>query len=130
MPIPERKYKDLNLDLPSHPNTQDLVYLYDSEAIKRSVRNIVLTNFYERHFESNFGSNVTGLLFENISYFTAASIQSTIETALQAAEPRISIVQIAVQPDASEQGYNVMIAFRILNILEPVVVSMFLEKIR
>jgi phage baseplate assembly protein W len=130
MPIPERKYKDLNLDLPAHPNTQDLVYVYDAEAIKRSVRNIILTNFYERHFDSNFGSGINSLLFENISYFTAASIQSTIETALQTSEPRISLLEVRVEPDNQEHGYNVTIVFRILNILAPVVVSMFLERVR
>ena len=130
MPQPVRKYKDLNLNLLSHPNTGDLVFLKGADAVKRSVRNIVLTSLYERHFDDSFGCQATGLLFENISEFTAVSIQTTIESALNFYEPRINLINVDVAVDEDNNGYSVDITFEVKNILTPVTINIFLERVR
>jgi len=130
MPQPIRKYKDLNLDLPVHPNTRDLVYLKDEDAVKRSVRNIVLTSIYERHFDTQFGCEVKRLLFDNISPFTSVSLQSSIESALNLFEPRISLLRVEVVPDIDNNGYSVSIWFNIKNQINPIKVDFFLERVR
>jgi len=130
MPQPLRKYKDLNLSMIVNPNTGDLMYIKDEEAIKRSVKNIVLTNLYERHFDDSFGCQATGLLFENISFFTAVSLQSAISSALAYFEPRINLMSVAVSPDEDNNGYSATITFQIKNTLNPISVDMFLERVR
>ena len=57
-------YTDMDLNITPHPSSGDLVLKQDKEAVKRSVRNIMLTNNYERPFKPNFGANLRGLLFE------------------------------------------------------------------
>ena len=59
-----RWYTDIDLNLTPHPSSKDLTLKYDKDAIKRSLRNIMLTNNYERPFRPNFGANLRGLLFE------------------------------------------------------------------
>ena len=130
MPQPTRKYKDLSLDLSTHPNTRDLVYLKDDEAVKRAVKNIVLTSVYERHFDTQFGCEVKRLLFENISPFTRLSLQSSIESVLNTFEPRINLLKVDVVPDIDNNGYTITIYFNIKNQITPLKVEFFLDRVR
>lgn len=130
MPPPVRKYKDLDLDMNVHPNTKDLVYLKDEMAVKRSVKNIILTNYYERFFNDVFGSAVKTSLFENISPMTMITIQTSIESALYLFEPRVDVLAVDVNPNIDQNGYDVTITFRIRNEVKPLVVDLFLEKVR
>lgn len=130
MPLPVRKYKDLNLSLTTHPMTDDLVYLSDEEAVKRSIKNIVLTNFYEKYFDSQFGCGVAQLLFEPISMFTKTSIQKSIANAIQRYEPRADLKDVDVTLDIDNNGYSATITFMIVNQIQPITVDIFLERKR
>jgi phage baseplate assembly protein W len=130
MAVRTRKYKDLNFSLVVNPNTQDLTYLQDDEDIKRALKNLVLTSIYERHFDDTYGCVVKTLLFEPLSYFTAISIKSSIESAITAYEPRVSLIDVAVIPDSDEHGYNIKITFQIQNSPQPITVQFFLERVR
>lgn len=130
MAAPLRTYKDLDLSFTTHPITNDLVYLYDDDAIKRAVKNIILTNFNERHFDEYFGSGVRRLLFEPLSYFTSISLHSYIERALKMFEPRVTVSDISVKPNIDENGYEVNLTFTIKSSLLPVTVTVFLERLR
>ena len=74
-----RTYKDLNLDFARHPVTNDLVKIEDVDAIKRSVRNLINTNFYERPFHPELGCGVRDLLFENYTPLTGIFIKRKIQ---------------------------------------------------
>lgn len=129
--IPTRSYKDLDLDLTVHPNTGDLVYLKDAAAIKRSIKNLILTMIYERHFNDTYGSLVYNMLFNPMSYFTAVSISRSIEAAISMYEPRAKLIEVLVVPDAQEQGYEISISFNILNRTESLQeIKLFLERIK
>lgn len=130
MPLPTRKYKDLDLSFRVHPKTKDLVYIKDDEAIKRSIRNIVLTNYYERHFDDTFGTPVKSELFELMSFFSAVNIQTAIEMAIQNFEPRAELQNVIVIPSEEENGYDITIVFNIKNQLSPIIIDFFLERIR
>lgn len=130
MPQPIRKYKDLDLNLSCHPNTHDLMYVQNDEAVKRSVKNIILTSYNERHFDDFFGSDVNSSLFENISPMTIINIQNSIENALNTFEPRITLLNVELVPDFENNGYSATIWFNILNQINPVKVDLFLEKVR
>ena len=130
MPQIIRKYRDLNLDLPIHPVTGDLISLKDDDAIKKAVQNIVLTTIYERHYDDIFGCEVYKALFEPLSYFTAINIQNSIERALTLFEPRIELISVIVDPSEEANGYTVTISFRMKNISQPLTIEFFLDRVR
>ena len=132
MAITVRKYNysDLDLDFIAHPATGDVVRKFGEDAIKRSLRNLVLTNFYEKPFRPGIGSNVTKLLFENATPIVSNLISDAIRNIAMNYEPRIDIQQVSVKFSDSDNGYNVSITFIILNRNEPVNINLFLERIR
>lgn len=123
-------YSDLDLDFMPHPVTKDIVKRTGVEAIKRSVRNLLLTNFYDRPFQSEIGSNALKLLFENATPITANFLTSAIRETLNNFEPRIRIDNLEVKFDQDNNGYNVKLYFVVLNRNEPAVITLFLERIR
>lgn len=125
-----KDFADLDLDFIAHPTTKDVMKKTGVEAIKRSVRNLLLTNFYDRPFRSGIGSNALKLLFENATPFTSVFLRNAINETLNSFEPRIAVNDIAVDFDEDNNGYNVRLIFTILNRNQPVSVTIFLERIR
>lgn len=123
-------YSDLDLDFIAHPTTGDIVRKTGDDAIKRSVRNLILTNFYDRPFRPYIGSNTQKLLFELISPITANLLKDAIFEVINNYEPRVRISELVVDPDEDNNGYNVSIRYEILNRGEPALISLFLERIR
>ena len=128
----EPNYRDIDLDFLPHPTTKDVVKKTGIDAIKRSVRNLVLTNFYDRPFQSYIGSNAQKLLFENINPLTQNFIKDAIEEVITNFEPRVRLVDnsvnVRVSPD--NNGYDVTISFIEVSREEPATISFFLERIR
>jgi len=123
-------YADLDLFMPIHPNKKDIIPLTDIDAVKRSVRNIVLTNFGEKLFMPNFGGKVTDYLFENVSPFIAIALQSEIEEILRLHERRIDNVRVDVSDRSDENTYDVTINFRVINTTETANVGFELNRLR
>lgn len=123
-------YSDLDLDFLMHPTTKDVVKKVGPESIKRSVRNLILTNFYDRPFRPGIGSNAQKLLFENATPLTAGFLENAIQEVLKNFEPRIRLDGVKVQFDYDNNGYNVALAYIILNRNEPIITTIFLERIR
>jgi phage baseplate assembly protein W len=123
-------YTDIDLDFRKHPTTKDVMMKTGEEAIKRSVRNLIFTNFYDRPFQSYIGSNVRGLLFENISPFTAALIKTAVEQVINNFEKRVRLMGVEVVVDPDNNGFNVRLQYIILNRELPITTSLFLERIR
>lgn len=126
----EPDYKDLDLDFFAHPTTKDVQKKSGTEAIKRAVRNLIFTNFYDRPFQSYIGSDVRALLFENANPFTAVLLQDAITLCLQNFEPRVKVQNVVVSEDIDNLSYNVRLEYIILNKELPVVQTIFLERIR
>lgn len=124
------KYKDLDLDFIAHPTTKGIVKKSGDEAIKRSIRNLVLTNFYDRPFRHYIGSNVQKLLFENLNSLTSNLLKDAIEEVINNYEPRVQLQQVLVEPDYDNNGYKVVLQYLILNTTLPILTTVFLERIR
>jgi uncharacterized protein len=126
----QNRYRDLNLTFLPNPVKKDISTLSDSDAVKQAVVNLVLTKHYERPYHSEIGCNVTAMLFENITPFTAINIQKSIETVINNFEPRVTLsrVDVNVNPDAN--GYDVTIYFYINNIRDLQTIDFFLERLR
>jgi len=128
-------YSDLDLDFIAHPTSKDVVKKKGFDAIKRSIRNLVLTNFYDKPFRSYIGSNVQKILFDNINPFTAIFLRDAIEEVITNFEPRVKLREdvsngIVVNVSSDNNGYDVTISFTILNTGAPVTFSLFLERLR
>lgn len=123
-------YSDLDLDFIAHPTTGDVVRKTGPDAIKRSVRNLILTNFYDRKFRHGIGSNAQKILFDSANVLTATFLENAIKEVVSNHEPRVQLLDVKVQFDYDNNGYNVGLAYIILNRNIPVTTTIFLERIR
>ena len=125
-----RIYKDLNLGFQKNTATKDIQKLTDVEAVKRSVRNLINTNHYEKPFHPEIGSNLRAMLFENITPQMNHIISKNIELLIRNYEPRCRLVQVNTQPMFDRNGYACQISFYVVNHPEAVTVESFLERLR
>lgn len=126
----EPDYVDLDLDFFPNPSTADISMKRGDEAVKRSIRNLIFTNYYERPFQPGLGSSVSKLLFDNATPLTAAFVQQAIRTCIDNFEPRVRLQDVKVDIDPDNNGFNVTLKYIILNRESAVVTSLFLERIR
>ena len=125
-----KQYKDLDLFFSKKTNN-DLNKVTDIEAVKRSIRNLILHNTYEKPFHPEIGGNVRGLLFENMTPMTSAVIARKIEDTINNFEPRARLVGVKAQPDRDFNGYVVSVYFYVANApTELVELDTFLERLR
>ena len=125
-----RTYRDLDLDFTRHPVTNDVVAIEDVNAVKRSVRNLINLNHYEKPFHPEVGSNLRAMLFELMTPQMNHAISKQIQKLIINYEPRARLVQVATIPNFDRNAYNVKISFYVVNVPEPVTVESFLERLR
>lgn len=125
-----RIYSDIDFTFTKKPVTADVALSYDEQAVIRSVRNLLLTNHFERPFNPDLGSNMNALLFELVSPLTASAIENEIEVMIKNYEPRATLKEIVVSPQPDENAYNVSITFYIENATLPTTVTLLLERNR
>lgn len=130
MSLEVRTYKDLDLNFRPHPVTKDVVKRTGNAAIVGALRNLILTNLYEKPFQPEFGSRIRGLLFEDVSFITANILRNEIEKVIQNFEPRVLVNNVRVLAEPDQNRYSIAITFSINNLEQPVTVTMFLEKVR
>ena len=123
-------FKDLNLDFQQNTATKDIQKITDVESVKRSVRNLINTNHYEKPFHPEIGSNLRAMLFELMTPQMNHVITKQIENLINNYEPRCRLVQVHTQPEFDRNGYAVQISFMVNNHQEPVIVESFLERLR
>ncbi len=110
-----RVYKDLNLNFSTNPVTQDVTNVTDVNAVKRSVRNLLLTNHYDRPFHPEIGSNIQALLFENFGPITGNQLTRTIEEMIANFEPRARVESVECFPLPDTNTYDIRIYFYVEN---------------
>lgn len=125
-----RTFRDLDLNFTIHPIRKDINVHKNEYAIINSVKNLILTNFYERPFQPEIGSNVRRLLFDNIDTIIAAQLERAIEETILNFEPRVSISNITAIPRPDENKYSVQLEFFVINNSSPITINFFLERIR
>ena len=126
----DRIFRDLDLNFTIHPVKLDVNTHKDEFAIINSVKNLILTNYYERLFQPQIGSGLRGLLFEPIDSLVAASIEREIVETINNFEPRASVSSVAAVPSPDENRYSIRLEFFIINDPNPITINFFLERIR
>ena len=126
-----RQYRDLDLFFFKKQGSGDVNKITDIEAVKRSVRNLVLTNFYEKPFHPEIGSGVRDILFENMTPTTSILLAKKIEDVILNFEPRARLVGVRAEPILDRNTYEVTIEFYVVNQpTELVDLSVMLERLR
>ena len=126
----EAFFKDVNLTWAKHPITGALSVLQNEAAVKRALRSLVLTNFYERPYNPLFGTDLRAQLFENFSAFTELQLKKSITAAIENFEPRVELIKVIVQSREDQNTLNVDIIFRVVNQVEPISITVAIERIK
>ena len=125
-----RTFKDLDLNFAIHPIRKDINVFKNEYAVINAVKNLILTNHYERPFRPELGSNLRRLLFENVDSLLAAQIEREIEETINNFEPRVRISKVQAFPIPDENKYQVRMEFFIVDKTDSVTINFFLERVR
>lgn len=125
-----REFVDLDLNFNIHPIKKDINVFKGEYAVINSIKNLVLTNFYERPFQPELGSSVRRLLFENVDSVVSAQLEKTIEETISNYEPRVSISKVIAKPSPDENKYNIYLEFFVINNPNPITINFFLQRVR
>jgi len=123
-------YSDLDLTFRRLPVTNDVALSYDDQSVIRSVRNLLLTGFYERPFQPNLGSNLNKLLFEPADQLTSNLIESEVRNVISNFEPRVTINSINVTITPDENSFNLSMTFFVGNNTRATTVTLLLQRSR
>ena len=126
-----RQYSDLDLNFARKSSNSDVNKLTDVQAVKRSLRNLILLNYYEKPFHPEIAGGIRQMLFENMTPTVSIIIAKQIEQVIANYEPRVRLVAIRAIPDYDKNSYDVNIEFYIVNTpTELVDMSVMLERLR
>ena len=131
-PVPKIVSKDFDLMFRRHPSTGKLLVKKGDEAIKQGLKNLVLTNRYERPFRPEFGGDVRKRLFDLFSTVSAADFGIQIETAVRNYEPRVMLdpYSISVRETSERNTLSINIRFRSAVTLSDSVIDINLNRVR
>ena len=116
MSLISKSFRDFSLTFEKNAVTNDILSLKNEAAIKESVKNIVLYNFYEKPFDPFFGGNIIGLLFENSTPTMVLEVKNRLEQSIEIHEPRVTAVSVTVQFEENLNELNCKIQYLILGI--------------
>ena len=125
-----RRFRDIDLDFSRNAVTNDVNIVEDVVAVKRALKNLVQTNFYERPFQPELGCGIRELLFENFTPMTKIFIESKIREVLVNFEPRIELTSVNVDDDQDGNRLVVDVNFYVVGIPGPQTVQTFLQRLR
>ena len=125
-----RTFTDLDLNFLAHPVTKDVTTKVDEQAIKASVRNLILTSNYEKPFHPEIGSPIKSLLFEPATPLLPVLIEKAIEQTIRNFEPRVQITNVIANLSADNNSIYVTVEFIIVNTTRPITVDLILYRTR
>ncbi len=124
------RYQDIDLSFQKNPITRDIFTLTDAEAVRKSVKHLVLTKFFERRLNPYIGSTVYMQLFENITPYTLANLRRSIIDVINNFEPRAELLSVNINPDIDNNYIEVNISFYIINLPDVYDVKITVERLR
>jgi len=126
----KKPHRDLDLSLKIHPIRKDIIPLKDDAAIKNAVKNLLISNFYERPFQSDLGANLRGLLFEPAGILTNIQMRDNIRFCVEKYEPRVSVDSIDITDVVDENRYKIEVFFTIKEFSTQDSVEIVLRRLR
>jgi len=123
-------YSDIPTNFDIHPVKEDLVLITNEVAVKRSIRNLLLTDPYERFFNPGLGSGIRQTLFENVSQDTEYVLKEKIADTINNYEPRARLISITAKGFPDDNAYEVTIVFSLVNNTSPITLDFVLRRVR
>lgn len=123
-------FSDLSVNLDIHPIKGDLVLLSNVDSVKRSIKNLLFTEPFERPFNPSLGAGLKAYLFENFSADTQYIIREKIREVITNYEPRANLIEVIVKVSPDENSYLASIIFSINNNITPVTLDVVLRRVR
>ena len=123
-------YQDFKKNLEISPVSADLTVWKDEDAVKDSIKNLILTDKGERLMQPNLGGNIRAMLFENITPSTLLLIQDQVRTTIQLHEPRAELIDVIATSNIDDNAVSVRIVFYVRNVQQPITLDVFLERTR
>lgn len=123
-------YSDFSINFNAHPNTGNLVMRNNVDAIKRSLRNLILTEFGERFFHPEIGCGLRNILFEPATAINKRQLQLYITESIENFEPRVSLKDVVVETSEDEETYIIDIYFNMINNSETQALNVKLDRVR
>ena len=126
-----KQYVDLDLFFGKKNSDRDINTITDIQSVKRSIRNLVLLNHYEKPFHPEIASGVRDMLFENMTPITANILARKIQDVINNYEPRARLISVRSLPDIDRNGYEIVVTFYVVNApTELIELSLLLERLR
>lgn len=125
-----RLFSDIDLNFTAHPVTKDITRRFDENAIKASLRNLLLTRNYERPFHSEIGSPIRALMFELPGPMFDVMLQRAIIDVINNFEPRVEIIDVLVNDASDLNAVYITLEFKIVNTERPITLDLALERTR
>lgn len=123
-----RIFTDIDLSMIAHPVTGDIAKLHDEVAVKRAIRNLILTKHYERPFNSSIG--LQSMLFEFSTQLNSITLKRSITNVIENFEPRAKLDDIIINTGTDTNSIHISIQFHIVNTERPITVDLILERTR
>lgn len=123
-------YKDFDLSFTRNALTGDIGVKTDAAAINQSLKTLILTNFFERPFQPDVGSNARALLFEPADPLTIADLKNIIEMTIANYEPRVNVLDVIVQDNSDANAYSISIRYSMNDVKEIADANIVLERLR
>jgi phage baseplate assembly protein W len=127
---PTKIYKDIDISFAKNPNTLDISKKIDVAAVKQALKLLINTQYYEKPFNPEFGSNIRALLFQPFGTNSASRLRDEIRQTIENFEPRVKIKSIVVDPNLETQEYNVKITFTVISVRGVQVLDTVLTRLR
>jgi phage baseplate assembly protein W len=125
-----RIFSDLDLNFAAHPVTGDIIRRFDENAIKQSLKNLLLTRNFERPFHSEIGSPIRALMFEPAGPMFSVMLERSILDVITNFEPRVEVTSVTVDDYSDANAVGVSIEFKIVNTERPITLDIALERTR
>ena len=129
MSLSTRTYKDLAFSMFANPMSGDIGKSTGATAVKRAIIGILKTNFNERVFQPEFGSNIRALLFEQMNPITEQRMKIAVEEAVRRHEPRAQIIGVVGEGQEEQNRYLVKVLFNLSSESEPQELETYFERV-
>jgi phage baseplate assembly protein W len=123
-------YSDLDLGFYAHPVTQAVTRKTNRDAVRQAVKSLILTDYYERPFNSGIGCSIRYYLFELFTPATKQSMERSIREVISNYEPRADVIAVMVEEKPDVHALVISVAFMIINDPDPVILDVILERVR
>lgn len=125
-----RLYKDLDFNFNVNPATGDVAKVTDVNAVKQSIKSLILTNYHERPFNPRLGTGIRAILFENLTPQAAITLEKLVYQVIENYEKRAVLKQVRAKPNYDSNSYAITIEYSIRGIDQPQIIKAELRRLR